>query len=173
MPLVLSGPWGTSMIPELDHYELGGPEGDCWEWALGRHWDGYGQLRYKGVTTRAHRLSYQIAHPEEDIKGKVILHRCDNPCCINPAHLTCGSQRDNMKDMKRKGRQYHPSGKLNPHCKLNEQQVSEIRALKGKQSQAAIGKLYGVSQRTVSLIHRGEIWNSQSPMKLLLNNLNG
>lgn len=148
------------MIPELNHYILGGPLGTCWEWSLGRNHGDYGQLRYKGVMTRAHRLSFSHHNPNVNIEGKVILHTCDNPCCINPEHLRLGTQADNMQDMKLKGRQYRPVGEKNPHCKLDEQSVREIRDLKGKQSQASIGKLYGVSQRTISLIHRGEIWNS-------------
>lgn len=157
------------MIPELEHYKLGGPKGDCWEWSRSRNYDGYGYLRYKGRSTRAHRLSYKVHNPDVYIEGKVILHTCDNPCCIKPEHLRCGTQQDNMDDMKNKRRQHRPIGTSNPRSKLNEQQVKVIRELKGKQSQSAIGKLYGVSQRTVSLIHRGDIWTSLSLTKQPLN----
>lgn len=64
---------------------------------------GYGKIRFKDVHYRAHRLSYELANGE--IKdGRMVLHKCDVPACINPDHLFLGTAKDNALDRKRKGR---------------------------------------------------------------------
>ena len=75
----------------------------CWNWKASFHRDGYGFFRFEGKMQLAHRVSYKL------FKGPIpekmyICHTCDNPACINPSHLFLGTQKDNMDDMKRKGR---------------------------------------------------------------------
>ena len=71
----------------------------CWEWIGGRDAQGYGVAGHHG---RAHRLSYEAnIGPVGDMQ---VLHRCDNPCCVNPLHLFLGNHTDNMRDKKLKGR---------------------------------------------------------------------
>lgn len=71
---------------------------------------GYGSARYPALKTgssvRMHRAEYCLANglTLEDIAGLVVMHTCDNPRCINPEHLVLGTQRDNMLDMRNKGR---------------------------------------------------------------------
>lgn len=75
----------------------------CWEWQGAKTATGYGRLKFKGEAWMAHRLMYTLT--KGDIpKGMVVLHSCDNPCCINPEHLSVGTQKDNMDDCKSKGR---------------------------------------------------------------------
>lgn len=87
---------------------------ECWEWSGGRTRAGYGQFYFRGYRDYAHRISYQIyvgIIPER----KGILHKCDNPCCVNPNHLFPGTQKDNGQDMVSKGRArgkiHHNGGK--------------------------------------------------------------
>lgn len=78
-------------------------EGDCWLWLAARNNMGYGQIRIARRTVLAHRTSYELfvgAVPT----GLCVLHRCDNPRCINPSHLFLGTMRDNTQDMCKKGR---------------------------------------------------------------------
>lgn len=141
------------MIPQLDHYELGGPTGECWEWQKGKNSAGYGYVWYKGKDHRVHRLMYQLEHPDEDITGKVIRHTCDNPKCMNPAHLLSGTHQDNMDD--RKVRRRTATGLQNGNGRLKPREVDAIRALKGILSQREIAELFQIKQPTVYKILKG------------------
>lgn len=67
---------------------------------------GYSTVDYQGVNTTLHRKVYCEANGAslESIRGKVVRHTCDNPRCINPAHLIIGSYKDNSQDMVGRGR---------------------------------------------------------------------
>ena len=73
----------------------------CWLWVGRRDSYGYGKLGKK--QTASHRLSWTI-HFGPIPSGLCVLHRCDNPPCVNPAHLFLGTQLDNIRDMNAKGR---------------------------------------------------------------------
>jgi hypothetical protein len=104
--------------------------GRCWNWLGGLYANGYGQFRGQ----RAHRVAYQLSIGPIQ-KGIQILHRCDNPQCVNPAHLFPGTPKDNMADKVAKGRWSggRPSdtisGELNPRSKLTQSQVEQARSL--------------------------------------------
>lgn len=121
--------------------------GDCWLWTGCRLSNGYGQFYYKGRNHGAHRVSYILSHGEIP-EGCVVMHSCDNPQCVNPAHLSLGSHTDNMKDMARKLRQ--------ANRKLTPDDVRKIRKAEG--SLRAIGRKFGVDHATISQIKKGLIW---------------
>lgn len=84
---------------------------DCWEWTASKNKQGYGIFGHQGQTWLAHRLSYKLSNMLPD--GVKVLHRCDNPPCVNPDHLFLGTQKDNIKDMAAKGRH---AGQKKTHC---------------------------------------------------------
>ena len=78
-------------------------ENGCWEWSGSRNPAGYGTIGVHRSSRLAHRVAWEETNgPIPD--GLFVLHSCDNPCCINPAHLWIGNHDDNMKDMIKKGR---------------------------------------------------------------------
>lgn len=130
----------------------------CLEWSKGRHRDGYGEIAIDGKLWLAHRAIWTaIKGPLPE--GVQVLHRCDNPCCIEIDHLFSGTQLDNMADMKAKGRRKNRGiGSGNGRAKLTESQIKDIVLLAGCRSQSEIGYLFGVSQSMVSLIQLGQAW---------------
>jgi hypothetical protein len=153
--------------PECRFWELVTKEGPlhplhgrCWVWI--RHptkeWYING---YKRGNIRAHRLSW-IIHFDEIKDNLLVLHKCDNPSCVNPEHLFLGTHKDNSKDMVSKGRgrgwfnsMGHPfksnpelnRGENHPNCKLTNNQVLEIiNWKKGKgELQKEAAKRLGIS----------------------------
>jgi hypothetical protein len=76
---------------------------DCVLWHLSRNSFGHGQKMFKGKLWTAHRWMWVQAYgpiPE----GMQVNHKCDNPPCVNPAHLYLGTQADNVRDMDQRGR---------------------------------------------------------------------
>jgi len=95
-----------------------GPTG-CWNWTGKQNEHGYGAIQVEGKYTRAHRAMFFMLNPDAD-KSLVVMHTCDNPQCINPTHLTLGTQKDNMMDMHKKGRFKGGAPKGNKNAVGNE-----------------------------------------------------
>lgn len=75
----------------------------CWEWQAGKNQYGYGRYWHDGKLRAAHRVSFE--HFNGYLSSKLdVLHKCDNPSCVNPDHLRLGTHQDNMDDRGAKGR---------------------------------------------------------------------
>lgn len=127
----------------------------CWLWTgpFGR--GGYGTFKHDRRRMSAHRAAYEIftgtIPPGEGHHGTCVLHTCDVPHCVNPAHLFLGTVQDNNADMVAKGRQ---SRRENKTTRRDRQVICE-RYLDGE-SQNALAREYGVSQARISYIVRCE-----------------
>lgn len=75
----------------------------CWIWTGLLQKSGYGVIKRKQKAVRAHRAAYEL-YVGPIPTGLHVLHRCDNPPCVNPQHLFLGTHVDNMRDMEKKGR---------------------------------------------------------------------
>ncbi|WP_417903626.1 HNH endonuclease signature motif containing protein [Caldimonas brevitalea] len=132
------------------------PPTQCWNWTGAACRQGYGFLKRKdGVQLRAHRVAYELYNGEIP-PGWCVCHRCDNPRCVNPAHLFVGTYRDNAADMVAKGRVARRPGERNPAARLTADQVRCIRSETG--SHAQLARRFGVSPTQVGLIKRGKRW---------------
>ncbi|WP_158618922.1 MULTISPECIES: HNH endonuclease [Pantoea] len=135
---------------------------ECWEWQRHTNNAGYGKLTINGRGVYAHRLAYQLTKGDLP-QGMEVLHSCDNPACINPAHLAAGTHSQNMKDCSAKGRAKMPTvivrGERNGAAKLREVDVRSIKRLLEKGwTQRDIAERFGISQSQVSHIKLGRAW---------------
>ena len=136
--------------------------GECWLWtAHTKSGKGYGRLGAGGKGGKylcAHRVSYELHNgPIHD--GGVVMHTCDNPSCVNPAHLKLGTTAENIQDAYDKGRKVSPfkKGAAHHNATLDDEKVRLIRQNPNiKISQFA--RLLGVSVSNISAIRRGETW---------------
>lgn len=130
---------------------------DCWNWMGSRDKNGYGRFNPKvgENPVLSHRYAWM------DFYGRLpddcLLHKCDNPSCVNPDHLFEGDRMDNVKDMMAKGRM--PRGEKRGHAKLDKEKVVAILCMliAGK-SAYSLAKLYGVTQSVIYGIKNGEKW---------------
>ena len=131
---------------------------DCWEWVGARNEKGYGRFwtaRY-GLL-KAHRVSYQLAHPDEDISGWNVCHSCDNRICCNPNHLWLGTTEDNNKDMLQKGR--YADWEDYQDTKLNPEKVAEIKQRRwAGETRKKIALEFGVSIAAIQKIDLEKTW---------------
>ena len=128
----------------------------CIEWTEGRTNEGYGYKRHEGKSWLAHRWAWMMKHgpiPE----GLCVLHRCDNPPCVNVDHLFLGTRVDNNNDKMAKGRHVTSPGERNGSAKLTVEQVREIRA--STATHRVLAERYGISRTSISYIKNRVNWS--------------
>lgn len=162
----------------------------CWEWTAATDGRGYGTFKVMNPRRQicAHRMSWELENgpiPRGDgYHGACVLHRCDNPVCVRPAHLFLGTVGDNVRDMFAKGRSKTlliPGHSLSPkgddhwarRCpgrvrrgsghglsKVTEDDVRKIRRLyaAGEKTQVELGRVFGISHVAVGMIVRRKTW---------------
>lgn len=146
---------------------------DCINWTAYLNEHGYGRLRFRGRVWLAHRLSFYLFH-NKPIGYLCVLHSCDNPACVNPSHLSLGTQLENMQQCSQRGRKALYVGDNNPmrrypekvlrgakngNSKLDDDKVEDIRALAllgatGTQ----MAKKYNISIALACMVIRGKAW---------------
>ncbi len=140
-----------------------GTTDECWEWLGNRGRNRYGLFRVGSnkldPKIGAHRAAWIFTHGPIPA-GLEVCHRCDNPTCVNPAHLFLGSHAENMEDAARKQRFPHRGGSDNPAARLTAEQVAAIRETYQARgvTQQALAIRYGVSRPQISHIVRGKRW---------------
>ncbi len=133
----------------------------CWEWQGGKHSFGYGVFSIDRKLIYTHVFSYELENGTVP-KGLCVLHECDNPPCVNPAHLFTGTIIDNNKDMLLKGRT--AKGTKNGKSLLTYQESQLIRSLYIRENvtQEELGRVFGVCRATVQAVIAGRTWRSEN-----------
>lgn len=147
----------TSFLGKVSQSGAGG----CWLWKAYRSDKGYGRLRFRGKGHMAHRVSYTLFSgtiPE----GLNVCHKCDNPPCVNPAHLFVATQKENVDDMIKKGRKVVARGEDAGLAKLTLEQVEFViknyRPKHREFSGAALARQFGVTKACIHDIIRRKSW---------------
>lgn len=135
---------------------------ECWEWQGQRLSNGYGRISLGAKSLGsdgAHRVSWRIANKQEIPDGMFVMHKCDNPCCVNPNHLTIGTPKDNTQDMISKGRKRVVSakGEGNGKSLLDEEKVRFIRS--STLNHAELGRQLGVSPNCIRGVRISRTWS--------------
>lgn len=144
------------------------PMSGCWLWtgapgdssATGQ----YGRFRIAGVQWKAHRAAWRLYRGDIP-SGQHVLHHCDNPACVNPAHLFLGTNDDNVADRVRKGRSGGESrpGEAHPLHKLHASDVRSIRArYAAGEKGRALASEFSVHPATISEIVSRKKWTHLS-----------
>ena len=153
--------------------QSGGPDA-CWNWTAFRDRDGYGRFQIsKKVGRTSHRVAWEMENGPIP-GGLCVLHKCDNPACVNVSHLFLGTRLDNNKDRHRKGRngprarlfgdanpsRQHPEnlprGTRHANAKINDDIVREIRS--SLSSSRSLAAKFGVGETQISRIRSHKRW---------------
>jgi hypothetical protein len=127
--------------------------GDCMLWQ-GPRTNGYGRITVDKHVVYAHREVHRLASGESP---EVVMHTCDTPQCINPAHLKSGDIYSNTQDMVDKGRQ--SKGAAHYKAKLTEKEVREIRAARTAGVPVSkLAKAYEVSRGAIYYLVSNRSW---------------
>ena len=132
----------------------------CWIWIASLYPNNYGKFWIKdNKSIGAHRFSWEL-HNGSIINKLQVLHKCDNPSCVNPKHLFLGTQLDNMRDKVKKKRHVVLKGEEVKTSKLTIAQVKKIRDLysKGNITQKELSKQFKVCRQNINMIVNNKRW---------------
>lgn len=161
------------MRPLRERFEekvLPEPMSGCHLWTAFANNMGYGTIGLggnRGKKAYAHRVAWTLENGDIP-EGRCVLHRCDNPLCVNVDHLFLGTKLDNSRDMVRKGRQSRnplptesqPRGERHGCARLTEADVRRIRELKEEGVIAReIAARFGISKSHARRVYRGHSWS--------------
>lgn len=133
----------------------------CWEWTGARDRAGYGLIWISNQRIPAHRWAAALVYgPNDDL---FVLHHCDNPPCVNPAHLRYGTLADNIADMVSRGRLVNPRGEENGNARLTAEDVRQIRALHmDGEPFSRLAVIYKISGTHARDVCEGKYWKHLS-----------
>lgn len=158
-PLVRRQVNGGTLEDRFWAYVQKGNPDECWLWNGTVRNNGYGAVNFQYKAYAAHRVSYFIANGRWP--SQCVLHSCDNPPCVNPAHLRDGSIKENVQDALDRGQ--HPIGERTHNALLKNSDIKEIwRMIWAGMNNTEIAQHFPVTRDTISLIRCGKRWKQVS-----------
>ena len=155
---------GTDEFRFWSYVKVARPD-DCWPWQgarAGGRSTSYGTFRVKNPRSQVycHRYSLALSLGVSVLdlpRGKVVRHSCDTPLCCNPAHLSLGTQKENMLDMVSQGKQR--KGEDAPGAKLTPEKVQEIRQrAKAGATHKSLALEFNVCRENITNIVNRKVW---------------
>ena len=128
--------------------------GECLDWSANKNKKGYGRFWYAGRNEFAPRMAWRLSGreiPNDDLR---VLHKCDNPSCVNVRHLFLGTFADNIRDRDAKGRTAR--GERNGNRKLTTKDVLAIR--RSNSSCAELARQFQINKTQVWNILKRHQW---------------
>lgn len=154
-------PPAKTAVEYIEARSIPEPNTGCWFWLGGLNLQGYGHADWQGKPQRASRLSFSAFNGVEIERGMHVCHRCDNPPCVNPAHLFLGTAKENMQDRKRKGRNANQHGANGPRAVLLPSAVASIRARRASGVLLRVlAQEFEVTEATISRIANAKTWRA-------------
>ena len=148
------------------------PISQCWLWCDLNgvvNKSKYGKITVDNKTQYVHRVAFQLWISEIP-NGLCVLHKCDTPACLNPAHLHLGTQLENIQDMDSKGRrscvdrvspEKRARGERHGRSKLSWDLVREIREKASKGiSRRLLAEQYDVSIGAITKVVKHQTWRT-------------
>lgn len=153
----------ATLQKRFDEKYIPEPMSGCWLWLGAIDSKGYGHISNGPRRIMASRASWLLAHGSFP-NNLYVLHRCDNPACVNPDHLFLGTHQDNMDDMMAKGRRavgdkVASKGENHPGAKLKDADIINIRRdHKNGEPQTSIAKRLNMSLPPINQIVNRKSW---------------
>jgi hypothetical protein len=127
------------------------PKTGCLEWQGATNSQGRGNIKIDGKVYQVHRVAWALEYGDIP-PGVQILHKCDNPVCVELSHLFPGNATMNMLDMYNKGRH----DVIRANAVLTDEEVRAIRA--DKRNSIELAPIYGIHSSTIRRIRRRETY---------------
>lgn len=150
----------ASLAEKLEAFSdrSGGPD-SCWIWQGPCAKTRYGYVTWNKARFLAHRASWAVHHGMDVPNGMLVCHHCDNPPCINPAHLFTGTPAENMADMVAKGRSRSLKGEDSPRARLTEADVVLLRKMHADgHAIKALAREWKLPRTTVQYVIQRKNW---------------